>query len=312
MLKPSILKVDFVDFMPSWKREDNYLLDLLRQRFEVEVSDQPDLLFYSDFGSQVRKYSCLRIYYTAENLRPDFGECDYALTFDWIDAPQHFRLPLYLQYGDMERLIKPPLDVDAVRAQKTKFCNFVYSNRTAQKRVQFFERLSKYKRVDSGGLLMNNVGGPIKNKVEFMSQYKFSIAFENSRHPGYTTEKIVHPMYAGSIPIYWGNPVVERDFNPRSFLRWDDYQDDEALIERILELDRNEEEWLAMVAEPWLHGNKLSPLHTGEAFLDWFEQQVVGKSKRPVALDPPTHHASRSRMALVGNVRKIIGRRRGR
>ena len=41
--------------------------------------------------------------------------------------------------------------------------------------------------------------------------YKFSIAFENAWYPGYTSEKIVTSMLAGTIPIYWGNPDISRE-----------------------------------------------------------------------------------------------------
>ena len=42
----------------------------------------------------------------------------------------------------------------------------------------------------------------------------FTIAFKNDSYPGYTTEKIYEPMYVNSLPIYSGNPLVYRDFNP--------------------------------------------------------------------------------------------------
>ena len=34
-------------------------------------------------------------------------------------------------------------------------------------------------------------------------KHKFSIAFENSSHEGYSTEKIVQSFAAKTIPIYW-------------------------------------------------------------------------------------------------------------
>ncbi len=57
-------------------------------------------------------------------------------------------------------------------------------------RNNFFLKISKYKKVDSGGLALNNIGYIVKNKLEFIKDYKFTIAFENSSYSGYTTEKI--------------------------------------------------------------------------------------------------------------------------
>ena len=61
--------------------------------------------------------------------------------------------------------------------------------------MNFFQRLSRRKRVDSGGRAFNNIGGPIPAgspaKLDFLRAYKFNLAFENASLPGYTTEKIV-------------------------------------------------------------------------------------------------------------------------
>ena len=76
-------------------------------------------------------------------------------------------------------------------------------------RDELFEYLSQYKLVDSGGRHKNNIGGSIDDKFLFQQQYKFSIAYENSSTPGYTTEKIIQALAAGtSEPIYWGNPEI--------------------------------------------------------------------------------------------------------
>jgi len=51
--------------------------------------------------------------------------------------------------------------------------------------------------------------GAVSSKRDVLSRYKFTIAFENSKDiPGYVTEKIIDPMLAGSIPVYWGAPNI--------------------------------------------------------------------------------------------------------
>jgi hypothetical protein len=112
--------------------------------------------------------------------------------------------------------------------------------------------------VDSGGRYINNIGGPIENKMEFISQYKFSIAFENKSQDGYTTEKLVEPMFCGSMPVYWGNKKVALDFNPASFINWDDYGSDEAVIERIIQLDQNEDLYEEVYNQPYFTGNEVN------------------------------------------------------
>ena len=76
------------------------------------------------------------------------------------------------------------------------------------------------------------------DKLAFQRQYRFSIAYENSRDPGYVTEKIVDAFAAGTVPIYWGDPLIKQEFNPDSFVCADDYPDNAALIDAIEAIDR--------------------------------------------------------------------------
>ncbi|MCO5287774.1 MAG: glycosyltransferase family 10 [Chitinophagaceae bacterium] len=146
-------------------------------------------------------------------------------------------------------------DINAIAKQKTKFACMVVSNGACKERNQFFEMLNRYKKVDSGGKYLNNVGGPVKDKVEFIKEYKFVLAFENSSYPGYTTEKIVEPMLVNSLPIYWGNPVINRDFNPKSFVNIHDYNSFDDAIETIIQIDKDEELYRKYLSEPFFEGN---------------------------------------------------------
>lgn len=114
-------------------------------------------------------------------------------------------------------------------------------------REKFFRRLSKYKRVDSGGRFLNNIGGPVKDKMTFLREYKFNIAFENSVSPGYTTEKIIDVYAAQTLPIYYGNPTVETDFCLDSMVRVKDEADIECAIEEIIRLDNDDDAYMKMV-----------------------------------------------------------------
>lgn len=53
--------------------------------------------------------------------------------------------------------------------------------------------------------------GEILDKYETLSEYKFSICFENSNaQNGYITEKILDCILCGVVPIYWGAPNIKR------------------------------------------------------------------------------------------------------
>lgn len=266
MTKP--IKIDFVGYHESFSRRWNHIVHLLRDHFPIVLADDPDFLFFSDYKAphrQPRYDNCIKIYTTEENFRAPWQDCDYALTSDHLDDSRHLRLPLYVRYllhqghktGDS--IIKHPFALEKAlyRTPNKRFCNFVYSNGNAQHRIRFFDVLSKYKPVDAGGRVRNNMGTLVGDKLTFLRDYKFTIAFENAAHPGYITEKLVEPMLAYSLPIYWGDPRVGEDFNPASFVNANIMSIDEA-VEAVILLDRHEDLYAQALGEPWLHGNTLN------------------------------------------------------
>jgi hypothetical protein len=194
-----------------------------------------------------------------------------------MDDPRNLRLPCYA-LRDPRPLLKDNEDLDQIMAAKTKFCGFLasYANKKTRVRNEFFHKLCKYKKVDSAGGALNNVGyrlppGP-KAKVEFLRPYKFNLAFENASLPDYTTEKIVDAMQARAMPIYWGNPGVDREFNSKSFLNYFDFPDEEALIEKIIALDQDDAKYLEYLRQPYFHHNQPNEFFSHERLLNQFEK----------------------------------------
>src|SRR5262249_2370957 len=142
-------------------------------------------------------------------------------------------------------------------------------------------------------------------KVAFLRNYKFVIAFENSSHPGYNTEKLTHAIEADCVPIYWGDPEIGRSFNVARVINAHDYlpapsqllprlpyrphslsspgrpglagrlarrsnrmmadieqrfwvwRGLDRLVERIIEVDRDDDLYLRHLREPFLIGDRL-------------------------------------------------------
>ena len=267
------IKLKFVDFNEG-ATAVRVFLQHLQERYEVEISDEPDWLVYSVFGTEHLKYNnCVKIFYTGENQAPDFNLCDYALGFDYIDfGDRYMRLPLWLLYpNDIHAMLhkheRPTLD------SKTDFCSFVVSNPHGNEtRAKFMDMLSEYKQVHSGGRWRNNVGGPIADKLAFQKKHKFSMAFENTIYPGYTTEKLVQSFAAQTVPIYWGDPRVAETFNNEAFINCNDYPDLESVIERVKEIDQNDVLWLKMIETPALRDPEI--IHKSLTDLDAFLQHI--------------------------------------
>lgn len=278
--RPVMMKVriDFCDFWPGFPKTNNFFYNLLRERFEVEICDCPDFLIFADRGQHVhRVHNCIKIYFCLENFAPDFKFYDYAFTCREINDPRHLRLPFYVLYNPRP-LLKDNDDLEQIMAAKTKFCGFLasYANKKTRMRNEFFRKLCRYKKVDSAGGALNNTGYRVAvgatAKMEFLRPYKFNLAFENASVPGYTTEKIVEAMRARAMPIYWGNPGVAREFNSKSFLNYFDFPSEEALIEKIIELDRDDAKYLEYLRQPYFHNNQPNEFYSHERLLNQFEK----------------------------------------
>jgi hypothetical protein len=81
--------------LPVGRAYDNHLFKLLAQEYDLQISDDPELILYGPYGTNFLQYRCLRIYYTGENTRPNFKQCDFAFTFDYSANPRHYRFPDY-------------------------------------------------------------------------------------------------------------------------------------------------------------------------------------------------------------------------
>jgi hypothetical protein len=286
------VRIGFAGFWDSFDPGDNYFTRLLARRYEVVVCDDPDYLIHSCIGRRRhdhRRYDCVRIFYTGENVAADWLSTDWAFTFEYDPHPRHFRLPHWPFYVDPQALLKPPhIDPASMIAAKTRFCGFVVSNPLCRVRNEFFRRLSRYKPVDSGGKVLNTIGRRVDDKQAFLAQCRFTIAFENESHPGYTTEKIAEPMLVNSIPIYWGDPLVGRDFDSRSFLSAHDCGARttsamlDELVDRVVAVDRDPALLAAMLATPWLCGNRVPRCVDEEVVLEQF-RRIFATPVEPVA-----------------------------
>lgn len=259
------IKIRYVDFWVSCDFENHILTRALRENYDVEIvnDDSADYVFFSVFGDEhwFLPDRCIKIFYTGENVCPDFNACDYGIGFEWLDyGDRYLRFPNYYATKFFERTTRLMEDKHLrPMPEKTEFCSFVVSNPEGNPiRKQLFEEISKYKQVNSGGRWLNNVGGPVADKLEFELKHKFSICCENSSHSGYTTEKLVEAFAAQTVPIYWGDPDVTKIFNPKAFINVTDYNSIEDLKSAIKVIDSDENIYTQMVQEPALNSPDLT------------------------------------------------------
>jgi len=217
-------------FNPSAEEILSYVSD----QYEFIETDDPDFIIFGPYGNDIPKKSdrYVRIGYFCENIYPDMNICEWAFgrpPEEMINHPRYKRI----QWHDLDpqKLVKSAdYNAEEIMAGKTLFCNFLYSHHVPY-REEFFRQLSKYKKVDAPGKSMNNMrsidelykGNVWERKRQFLSQYKFTIAFENYSFPGYQTEKLFDAMLTNSMPVYCGDPFVNKVFNTASFINATDY-----------------------------------------------------------------------------------------
>ena len=52
------IRIKFVDFWDDFVPENNIFYQLLAERYDVELCEKPDYLFYSVFGEEYLNYDC--------------------------------------------------------------------------------------------------------------------------------------------------------------------------------------------------------------------------------------------------------------
>lgn len=237
--------------------------EIIKKHFEV-VYDH----YNADFHLDMHHYDpCLHpdsvnIVFMTEDFFPNFNIYDYAIGFDYLTFEDRYVQFPYWMYCTYKG--KNPLDIMHTKVQnypaisndtarellqkKQQFCSFIVSNQTLSHpaRIDFFHLLSAYKQVSSGGKVLNNT--PMESKSAFQEKSKFAIVFENTSQNGYITEKIGHAFEDNTIPIYWGCPKIADSFNPKAFINCHDFSSFEAVVERVKEIDNNDDMWCEMIA----------------------------------------------------------------
>ncbi|GAA9616245.1 glycosyltransferase family 10 [Helicobacter pylori] len=259
---------------------------ILKQRYKIILHSNPnepsDLVFGNPLGQarNILSYqNTKRVFYTGENEAPNFNLFDYAIGFDELDFnDRYLRMPLYYAYLHYKALLvndtTSPYKLKALYTLKKPshcfkenhpnlcalihnesdplkrgFASFVASNANAPMRNAFYDALNSIEPVAGGGAVRNTLGYKVKNKNEFLSQYKFNLCFENSQGYGYVTEKILDAYFSHTIPIYWGSPSVAKDFNPKSFVNVHDFKNFDEAIDYIRYLHTHQNAYLDMLYE---------------------------------------------------------------
>jgi hypothetical protein len=198
-----------------------------------------------------------KINFVGEPDLPEFDNYDLILT-SVNNKENVVDLPLSIAYIHCNNFLSNLCNRSFINKIPSQFCSFIVSNPKCEIRNKLFHKLNNYKKVNSMGSHENNIGGKISYPYwsnEFFNvigSHKFMICCENTKMETYSTEKIVNPYIAKTIPIYWGSHNIKNIFNLDSMLFLENETDEafEKLINKIIELDNDDEKYLEFINRP--------------------------------------------------------------
>lgn len=174
---------------------------------------------------------------------------------DLISNPNCIYVPAWsLIIGESSKYSVPDL-LKRYNYPKSKFCAYMYSNcdqsyNNIKNRETFFTLLNHQKGVDALGKCKHNVSQPytrgysnwLDYAIETYKPYKFVIAFENTLGVnGYVSEKLILPLLAGCIPIYYGDSLSAKiQFNTDCFINVADFENFDECIKHVLKVDADD------------------------------------------------------------------------
>jgi hypothetical protein len=213
------------------KKKRNWVPKPLRPLFKAETKSSQD-------QKVSRANKPLSLLITGENVRHDFQNCDYSISFDLgISNPHHFRMPYWMEMIDwsaegitgnqnprfgrllnLDRLCSPLGETFLSRPHKAA----IFASHLREPRGTLLEAVKKQIEVVEFGRSFNP---QIKNhsesgliKFDELQNFAFNLCPENGMHPGYYTEKIPEAFMAGCLPITWADENVKIDFNPHALI----------------------------------------------------------------------------------------------
>ena len=200
----------------------------------------------------------------------NYADNSWAIGYSPLNHPRYLHQPSCVidvwNLFDEARLtdcpfcwLTDPRPYDLIRNRNAGFCSVVQTS-THEYRQMVFDKLNKHKQVTSAGAWNQNTdainkyqwqstdyivridGLTYREKIGFMSAYKFNMAMHYIDTPNCIQEKIFHAYASGSIPIFHGNANILHDrFNPKAFINLHDYANLDDAITQIVTIDTNED-----------------------------------------------------------------------
>lgn len=222
------MSADLIIYGPFYKKQKDYrFLPKPIRKIALEVNA----------AISKRKFKAVSLLHTSENVRHDFIDSDYSISFDLpINSRQH-RSPYWMEMLDwahegltgncnrrfgkllsIQQMLTPLGNQFLTRSHKAAFI----SSHLHEPRKSLLSWLSKFIEIDGFGPAFNhNISNHNESnftKYDLLQRYAFNLCPENGIYPGYYTEKVPEAFAAGCLPIAWADTNIKMDFNPLALI----------------------------------------------------------------------------------------------
>lgn len=124
---------------------------------------------------------------------------------------------------------------------------------------------------------LHNFKGRIDKKLQVLSQYRFSICFENIKNQkGYITEKIFDCFFAGVVPVYLGADNVEECIPENTFIDMRRFQDIDDLYDYLLNFSEKDYRIYLDNIRDFLNGRSFKDYFSVNAYVNRIKEVFFG------------------------------------
>lgn len=119
--------------------------------------------------------------------------------------------------------------------------------------------------------------GLCDDKHELLSNYRFTIAYENTAYPGYVTEKVIDALVASSIPVYLGAPDITSQLPAAAFIDARNFGSPQEIAEYMESMTEAKAGEMIEAGREFLHSGA-GQRYSYEGFGEWIFSLAGGKT----------------------------------